>query len=793
MKISVRWLRQFLNVELSIAELKETMEMAGHEVEGAWDLGLESGKLVVARVLDVQPHPNADRLRVCQVDAGTGQPLSVVCGAPNVTAGMNVVCALPGARLPDGNTIKKSKIRGQLSEGMLCSARELEMGTDHSGIMPLPEDLEIGQPYDYIIDIKVTPNRPDCLSILGMARDIGAALGKKVFPPTPRFKETLEHIDSFVRLSVKDRGACPRYTCRLIRGVKVGESPLWLKRALEACGMRSINNVVDVTNYVLMELGHPLHAFDFDRLHNSEIQVRRAEACERLVLIDDREITLDPEDLVIADADRPLALAGVMGGRDSEVGPGTTTILLESAYFDPATIRRTARKYNFQTESSYRFERGTDRARLTLSLNRATQLIHELAGGEVIKNMLDAQTTITDPGPIVLDVRRVNRILGLELTSTEIADYLVNLGCEIRRGDKESLVVSIPSHRVDISRDIDLIEEVARLHNYNEIPATMPKLIPTIRPCDRLGELATRLSDQLVALGFCEVLQFSFISEADAAAGGFNIERLPRLANPLTVDQALMRPSLATGLLRVIAANQKVGEASQLLFEIGKAWREDARAADPAGERHELALAAAGPVPTHWGAPAREYDFYDLKGVVENLFSWINGPAPSFARDAGNPLLHPGRSARIEWDGRPVGVLGQVHPRAVAQFDLRGDAVLALIDLSLLVSLLGESVVQFKPIPKFPGSLRDLALVVDEQLPAAEILSLIHEAGRPLVDEVQVFDLYSGSHVPAGKKSLALRLRLLSPEKTLTEQEITETIERIVRRLEQQFGATLRT
>ncbi|MCL5269359.1 MAG: phenylalanine--tRNA ligase subunit beta, partial [bacterium] len=748
MRLSVRWLNQFLHTDLPVETLVENLTMAGLEVEEELDLGMKSGRIVVAKVLEVVPHPNADKLHLCRVDAGGSEPLGIVCGAPNVTAGMVAPCALEGARLPDGTLIKRSKIRGQASQGMLCSAHELDFGADHSGILALPDTYKVGEPFDYLIEIKVTPNRPDCLSILGVARDLGAMIGKKVFPPTPRFKEMLDHIDAYVRLSIAARNECSRYTCRLIRGVKIAASPLWLQRALEACGMRPINNVVDVTNYVLLELGHPLHAFDFDTLTEGAIKVRMAQAGEELTIIDGAVLSLTEQDLVIADSRRAVALAGVMGGQATEVSAETTNILLESAYFDPSTIRKTARRYGLQTDASYRFERGTDRLRLTVSLNRAVQLIQELAGGEVAKGMLDVQTAVVEAAPIVLDIARVNRLLGVTLTSTEIADYLVNLGFEIRRSEKQALVVAVPSHRVDVTRDVDLIEEVARLLNYNKIPSTMPRIIPTGQPRSVLDKLAGLTRRILADTGFYEAVGYSFISEVQAAVVGFDPARQPHVANPLTTAQVLMRPSLLPGLLEAVGRNQKQDEPDIRLFETGKVWLPGAVAGDPAGERGELALAMAGSTPPHWSAPERPVDYYDIKGVVEALVTRWGGqpafvplagstePSPGSTEppDAAGPpaypeVFHPGRSAHVLWEGETIGEVGELHPDLLAACDLKGRICAARLDLERVAELTSAQAPRFRPIPRLPGSRRDLALVVDRQTPAAALVDEIRKTG----------------------------------------------------------------
>jgi phenylalanyl-tRNA synthetase beta chain len=792
MKLSLRWLRQYIGPELDVPAIIDTLTNAGIEVEGVADLGMVSGKIVVAKVLEVAGHPNADKLRVCKVDTGVGEPATIVCGAPNVTAGCFYACALPGAVMPDGMEIQKAKIRGQASEGMLCSARELGLGADHGGIMPLPDIYKIGEPFDAVLDLKVTPNRPDWLSVVGIARELGAMTGRQVFPAKPRFQETLERIEGYVQLSVTARGECPRYCCRLMRGVKVAESPLWLRRALEVCGLRPINNVVDVTNYVLMELGHPLHAFDFKRIKEGRIVVRLARQDEPIVLIDGSEIKLDAEDLVIADAQHPVALAGVMGGRDSEVTGESHEVLLEAAYFEPATVRKTARRHGLQTDASYRFERGADRERMTMALGRAAQMIQEIAGGEIIKGTLDLQTTIVEPSPLALEIGRVNRLLGVNLTSTEVADHLVSLGFEIRRADGEKLVVTAPSHRVDIVRDVDLIEEVARLFGYNNIPLTLTRIDAPPLPPAAPGRLADRTLDSLVALGFNEAMTYSFIGETQAAAVGFETRTLPRISNPLSADQVLMRPSLLPGLLTVAAANQKQDEARIQICEIGKVWLPGAVAGDPAGERPEAALVWTGPTPLHWSGGARDIDFHDMKGAIEALVA-VWGDAPLVSEPLTDAAtFHPGRAARLIWKGSAIGEAGELHPDLAMAFDLKGRVIAARIDLAAVLERWEHGRPAIKPVPRFPGSWRDLAIVIAADTPAGAVLEAVRTAGGALLEHAAVFDVYEGQHVAAGHKSLALRLWLRSIERTLTEEEIQAAVDKVMARLARDFRAHLR-
>lgn len=797
MLVPLRWLNKILPHGLEIDRLLEVLTMSGLEVEAAIDLGMKSGKIVVGKVIEFKVHPNADRLSLVKVDIGSERPLDIVCGATNLYPGMLAPCALPGAVLPGGLEIRKSKIRGEQSEGMLCSGKELEFGSDHSGILDLPDTYAVGEPFDFIIDLKVTPNRADCLSMHGVARDLAAMIGKKVYPETHRVSEMVERIDDFIKLIVRARKACPRYSCRFIRDLRVGPSPLWMRRTLESCGMRPINNVVDVTNYVMMEYGIPLHAFDFDRIHGGTIIVRYAEEGEAFTALDGRELRLTAEDLVIADEDRPIALAGVMGGRNTEVTDSTTHVALECAYFDPVSIRRTARRHGLHSESSYRFERGTDPGRVPVALNRATQLIHDLASGEVAKGALDDQGGASSrPEELLvhLQVEKANRYLGLRLSNAEMADRLVNLGFEIRRSDKETLSIAKPSYRVDIERDVDLIEEIARIVGYDKIPETMPAIQSTGEKAAEKEERSLHALRHLCAeLGLCEAVHPSFTSKARLESHGWDAERQPKLANPMTQDQAYLRPALLPDLLATAQYNQRQGVEGINLFEAGKVFAEGARAGHSEDERLSLAIALSGATPSNWAAASRSYDFFDLKAVVETLAERLGVGRLSVEAGADGRVYHPGRSAKLLLAGKPVGCLGEVHPTLARDHGLRGRVYCAELNLGALLEESAKTKFSFQAIPRLPGSERDLAVLVDEGVPAARLIEIARSAARETLEEVLLLDVYRGEHVPAGKKSMALRMQLRSSEATLTEEQINEIVKKVLTRLEKDCGAVLRS
>lgn len=794
MLISVRWLHQIFDTGLAPGELVDVLNRAGLEVEGTTDLGMGSGKIVVARVLEVERHPNADSLCLVRADVGGGEPARIVCGATNLVPGMTVPCALPGAVMPEGMKIKKSKIRGEASEGMLCSARELGFGADHSGIMALPDALTLGEPFDYLIDAGVTPDRPDWLSMTGVAREVAAMIDKPFEPPRYEVQASLEEPTSkFVRLDVRAPAGCPRYACRFIQGVGIGESPLWVRRALEAVGLRPINNVVDATNYALHELGHPLHAFDADRLRGGAIVVRMAGEGEPFTALDGKEVKLSAEDLVIADGEGPIALAGVIGGANSEVTEATKNIALECAYFDPSMVRRTARRHGFNTDASYRFERGTDRVGLINSLERAAGLIQELAGGEIAPEPLDAHTPPAgEAAPIELSIERTNAHLGLALEGDEVAGFLGRLGFEVKSGGNGALQVTPPTYRLDAKIDVDLIEEVARIYGYDRIPETMPAIASRLEAGDAApGDAERELRRLLTGRGLSEAVHYSFIGDDAAARFGFDPAGLARLANPLTTGQTVMRPTLLPALVEAIERNQRHGAASIALFEIGRVFNPGAEAGDEEHEPLKLGIALAGSVPGNWTGAPRPYDFADVRGAIEAIGALFSLGEMTARAPAEGPAWHPGRGARVVWNKREIGALGELHP-ALAE-DIKGRAYLAEIDLRALFKLAAGRGRRFRAIPRFPASERDLAVVVDRSRPAGDLLGAARRAGKPLVESIEVIDVYRGEHVAGDKQSIAMRFRLRSPDATLTEEQIADAMRRILAELESKCGAALRT
>jgi phenylalanyl-tRNA synthetase beta chain len=790
MRVSYRWLQDLVKLEMTVRQVIDELTMAGLDIESCLDLGASSKAIVICEIQDIRPHPNADNLVLCQVRTNDSAPLQIVCGAKNIQPGDRVPLALPGAKLPSGMAIKKAKIRGETSEGMLCSGMELSWNSDASGILILPPEMPVGEPFDALLEIKVTPNRPDWLSIFGIARELASRVGKKVFPPTPRFQETMDRIDGFVKIGVVAKHDCPRYTARLIRNVKIKPSPLWLVRALESAGLRSVNDVVDVTNYVLLELGHPLHAFDLDKIGNHQIIVRNAKDGEVIQTLDGESYELKDTDLLITDPSKPIALAGIMGCKNTEISDTSTNILLECAYFTPLTIRRTSKRLNKQTDSSYRFERGTDRERLPLALNRATQLIKELAGGDVAKGTIDVMASFHPEDPIPMNISTVNSMLGTGLSSREIADKLVNLGFEIRRSDRERMMISVPSYRVDVHHEVDLIEEVARAYGYDKIRATLPYLPARPTEVNTLDQAENSLVTLLVNQGFSEVITFSFIGREQLTALGLPDSNAVELLNPLAQNQSVMRTSMVPSIVETVRFNMNRDISDIKIFEIGKVY---SKTGDESFSREEtwLIVAMAGLRQADWKGGNEPCDFYDIKGIAELLLASLGVPSTKVGPLADVPYLHPKRAAKITYGDIEVCRFGEFHPELQQKFELHRRLYLLEMNLESVLTI-ARPKGAFAEVPRFPGVTRDLAVVVDEDVPAIAVEQIIARASQPVVEEVKLFDLYRGDQIPEGKKSLAYSIRYRASDRTLTDEEVNQHQEAIIKALKEEVKATLR-
>lgn len=790
MKISENWLRERVAPNVGREQLIERFDMIGHEVESADAIGAGLDGILVAQIVACAKHPEADRLQVCEVDAG-GERLQIVCGAPNARPGLKAPLATVGARVGE-LTIKPAKLRGVESFGMLCSAKELGLDADASGLLELPADAPVGRALadylglpDTVFDLGLTPNRADCLSVEGVARDVAAAFALPLAPldVAPVAAQSPRRIE--IRLDAP--ADCPRYCGRYIDGIDPGAaSPLWLRERLRRCGLRPISLLVDVTNYVMLELGQPLHAFDADTLQGP-IGVRRARGGETLRLLDEREVTLDEAFLLITDADRPVALAGLIGGWDTRVHDATRSVFLEAAHFAPAALAGRARRLGLHTDAAHRFERGVDPELPRRALERATRLIVEFAGGtpgEILEATSAADLPVRPP--VRLRRARIARVLGIEVPDAEVTRILSALGLQVQV-DEAGWIATPPSHRFDIAIEEDLIEEVARIHGYERIPDRAPggQLAgPTLRE-DRLGLRALR--EQMAARGYLEAITYAFVGRERLAEWGLDGDALA-LANPLSADLAVMRTSLLPGLVATLAGNRSRQQTRVRLFEIGRAYH---AAAERPRETARIAAVADGTAfVEQWGEAARPLDYFDLKGDVESLFALAGADAAAFTFRAGGPAwLHPGRSATVERDGAVVGHVGALHPQLQKRLDLDADVYVFELDLDAVAP---RPVPSAEEVSRYPSLRRDIAVVVPESVSWAQIRATVREAVGIELNEVVLFDRYVGHNLGTGMKSLAMGLILQDRYRTLTDQDADLCVTRAVAALERGCNATLR-
>lgn len=800
MKTSVNWLKHYVDIPWDARELATRLTMAGLEVEGIDAPQAVPPGVVVAEILSRDPHPNADKLSVCRVSTGSGDPLQIVCGAPNCDAGSRVPLATVGTEFAEGFKIKKAKLRGVESMGMLCSARELGLSDNHDGLLLLAADAPLGKPLadligtDAVIDWEVTPNRPDWLCHIGIAREIAAVSGKATGLRLPDV--ALRPVPGTRALDVATVGVsapdlCPRYTARLLRNVTIGPSPDWLQKALTAVGLRPINNVVDITNYVMLECGQPLHAFDFERLAGRQIIVRRASPGESLVTLDGRKHELTPDNLLIADAERGVALAGIMGGENSMIDERTRWVLLESAQFTPSNIRATSRKLGLSTDSSHRFERGVSWDMVEFASARATALICELADGELLDGFLDVAVPKPAARRITCRCSRVNQLLGLSLSPAEVAACLDRLGIAVAPPTGDVLEAVCPPHRLDLEREADLIEEVMRMHGLERIPEASPTAQlggPRSADAHYPVELAR---SQLLALGLDEVLNYSLLPEAAAVqATQTTAEELVRLSNPISAEGACLRPSLLPSMLQTVAINIAHNNPDLAVFEIGRVM---VHAAGKPEERWQAAILLTGRRhPERYGTERSAlYDFDDLKGLLE---SWLaaRGFAEVACLPATHPALVPGRAADMRVQDRVVAVFGEVIPELTRGMRFKTPLFAAVIELASLWACT-PPVRRYRPLPQFPSTTRDISLVADARLSAQEIGDVIRQTKCPWLETVEIFDIFTDEKtIGAGKRSMAFSLTFRNAERTLNDDEVNRTHDQIKGLLASRLGVQFR-
>lgn len=798
MRVSYNWLKTYIDFPYSPEELAERLTMAGMEVDGLEYLGEELKEIIVGEIIRIKEHPNADKLVICEVNTGE-EVLQIITGAPNVVEGAKVPVAPVGVTLPNGMEIKAAKLRGEPSYGMICSTDELGLSEERApGIMILEEEAEVGMRMvdyldldDYVLKLDLTPNYARCLGLLGLARELKAMQGQgKIKYPAIDLEETGEEINDLIEVEVWDEDLCPRYTGRIIKNVKIEPSPEWLQKRLAAAGIRPINNIVDITNYVMLEYNQPLHAFDYDQIAGKKIIVRRAENNEAIITLDDKERKLDDEVLVIADPDKPIGLAGVMGGANSEITEKTTNIFLESAYFNPVNIRKTAKKLALPSEASHRFERGIDIEKVVEAGNRAAYLMQKYAGGEVVRGTIDVYLQPFEPLEIELEISLVNKILGLDLTVTEVREMLERLEFTVVKQDEDLLLVKVPSYRNDVEREADLIEEVARIYGYNNIPVTRPESKQQGGKTFK-QKLEDLTRDLLIGSGLDEVINFSLTGEASFDRLNIpedsELRQWVRIKNPLSEAYTVLRTSLVPGILEVLANNAKRQIEKMAVFELGKIFINQGEG-EPAREVMKLAGGSMGYLRDIWnsGAP----DFFYLKGVLESYFNRLGINNIEF-KPVKVPYLHPGRAAGIFAGEKELGIIGEVLPGLIEKLDLKQRTAVFELDFELIQQEV-KLEKNYQPLPKYPAVERDLAILVDKDVNAGDLLVSIKERGGELLKEVNIFDLYKGDQIPENKKSLAFTLLFQAEDRTLRDEEVNQLFGNILRELEKKYGAKIR-
>jgi phenylalanyl-tRNA synthetase beta chain len=808
MKLSLNWLKDYIDIEMSPDDLAHLLTMAGLEVEGVEPAGQSLAGIVASKILEVTPHPESDRLSLCRVDMGKGA-VHVVCGAPNVAAGAMVAYAPAGQTLPNGVAIKEEKFRGVVSKGVLLAEDELGLTDDHSGVMILPPDSKPGADLyasisgpgsfsvsDWVLDLSITPNRPDWASVMGVAREIAAITGKKLKTAQIQLNFSDTHVQDLAHVTIHDPNACPRYAAGVIQGINLTRAPFWMRYRLFLAGIRSINNVVDVTNYVLMETGQPLHAFDYNRLKKNRIEVRRAAENETFTTLDNISRTLSCETLLICDGERPVALAGIMGGLNSEICETTVDVLLESAFFDPVTIRRGSKHLGLSTEASYRFERGADIGGVLTALKRAMSLISDLAGGQMASGILDQYPRPHVSPKIRIRVDRVNRILGTKLTQERIGKHLEALEMGVQFSDGHELNVIPPTFRVDITREADLIEEVARLHGYENIPISYPNIQPDFGGESRELALRSQIRPIMTGLGFTEIITYSFISpdspdKLDAEEES-PLRATVHVLNPLAMDQSVMRTSLIPGILAAVRTNISHDEKGLKLFEWGKVFFQKPEAQLPDEKLFLAALITGICQQKTWYCEERKVDFYDIKGDLEALLADLALENITFCKGYMPAAYDPERSANVLCDDSLVGRVGRLSAHTMEAFDLKKeDALIFELDVGILCEK-APSARRFHAFAKFPAVYRDISLLASREVESARIVDIVKQHGSDWVESVHLFDLYEGKNLSPSEKALSLRVCYRAKDRTLDGVEVNQLHEAIVARIRQETGGRLR-
>lgn len=796
MLISLDWLKQYVDIKEDIKELENTLTMIGQEVEAVEEQGKELAKVVIGQITEYKKHPEAEKLTLLKVNIGVEEELQIVCGATNHKLGDKVVVATIGAVLPGDFKIKKSKIRGIESQGMLCSEVELGLGNDGDGIIILPEDAPLGVEYrvykklnDVIFELEITPNRPDCLSYIGIAREIAAYYGRKIKCPEFESKKIIESINTgHIDVRIEDKERCKRFSGKVIRNIKVEESPEWLKNRLISMGLKPINNVVDATNYILFECNQPLHAYDLTKINDRKIVVRKALNGEKIVTLDGVERELNKGELVIADAEKPLGIAGIMGGESSKVTEKTTEIFLECAYFTPENIRKTSKELGLSSDSSYRFERGLDIENTAEVLERAADLISQLTGGEVLEGYIDKYIEKYEKIEIPLNIEKLRKFMGKNIEIDVVGKILTNLGINIKTLNSTTIIATPPSYRGDLTRTADLYEEIIRMHGFDNIENKMPE--ENIRPGvkDTTTVIVDETKEILAKLGLQEVINYSFISKEAIKMLGIT-EPVLEITNPISDDMAIMRPTLIYSLLTNIRDNLNRNQNGLKFFEVSRVFtpKEDGLANETL--RASIALAGKS-FKTLWNPKPEAMDFYTIKGFVEKFLEYMG--VNRYQLDRSEDInFHPGRSADIRIGKVKIGTFGEIHPELAENMDIkRGRAYVAELDLTTLLNYRAKKV-KYERIVKYPEVTRDLAVVLDRDVLVGKMLEDIKKSSN-LIESVAIFDVYQGEKIEADKKSVAISIILRKKDGTLEESDINITVDKILKLIAKNYNGEIR-
>ena len=797
MLLPMKWVRDYVELDADIRTLADKLTMTGSKVEEITTLHQEISNVVIGKILSVERHPNADKLVICQVDVGT-ETIQIVTGADNVAAGQLVPVAVHGAKLPGGVTIKRGKLRGVESQGMMCSGEELELkdsdypGAEVNGILILKEDYPLGMDIKEaldldgdVIDFEITPNRPDCLSVVGMAREIAVTTGKTWSMPDIAVKPGVGKIEDELKVEVEDAALCPRYLARVVRDIKIGPSPQWMRRRLAAAGVRPINNIVDVTNYVMLELGQPMHAFDLDKVEGRKIIVRTARPGETIVTLDGRHRDLTEDMLVIADVSKPIAVAGVMGGANSEITDGTRQIVLESALFKGPSVRLTSKALGLRSEASSRFEKGLDINMAVTAVDRAAQLIQELGAGTVVEGRIDVLGVSTEKKTITVKWNRINELLGLKLSVEGMKDILTKLGLKIRI-DGDLMTAVVPTYRNDIEGVADLAEEVARIYGYDEIPMTLMEGSASRGTRTEKQKWIDMVKQALAGMGMYEAMTYSFTSPTVYESIGIkdhaDFPLAVKIANPLGEDQSIMRTTMMPSMLEVLSRNYNRRLESCSIFEINPVFLPKSL---PLTDLPDEVLTLA------MGQYGADSDFYSLKGKIEAIAILLGLESKIRFQAVRHPALHPGRTAEVWIGDKSVGIFGEVHPKVADNYQMDIRVMIGELNLQAMLDRT-DTGRQYKPLPRYPAVTRDLALVVEKKVPAAQILELIRKAGGHILEDVSLFDIYEGSQIPEGYKSMAYALTYRASDRTLKDDEVNKAHQKILDVLEKEVGAKLR-